>query len=60
MFESVRGPLVQDNYSVTLVPYPTISEAPPNLWATQQQRSIPELNRLQLPLLKRPQDQPPL
>lgn len=34
-------PLVQVNCSMTLVPYPMVSETPPNLQATQQQTPAP-------------------
>ena len=47
-------PLVQGNCLLTSVPDPMVSEAPPDLWATQQQKSGPEQDRPQLPPFNAP------
>lgn len=46
--------LIQGNCLLTSVPDPMVSEAPPDLWATQQQKSGPEQDRPQLPPFSAP------
>ena len=50
---SGRSP-VQGNCLLTSVPDPMVTEAPSDLWATQQQKSSPEQDRRQLPPFNTP------